>query len=83
MPRDPVVQIRLIRRQQFNKRPVFQQDALNKRLCFSNQILFQLVVEARVDLLIRLDLFEYRPGRATSSQSWWQDWLPEDPQACA
>ena len=58
MPRDSIVQIGLIRREKFNKRPVFQQDALNKRLCFGNQLPFQLIVEVRVDLLIRLDILD-------------------------
>ena len=83
MPRHSIVQIGLIRREQFNQRPVFEQDALNERLGLGDQIPFQLVVEARVDLLIRLDSVDDRPGQATSSQSWWQGSRLADLQACA
>jgi len=55
VPRHSIIQIGLIRREQLNQRPVFKQDALNERLGLGDQIPFQLVVEARVDLLIGLD----------------------------
>ena len=55
VPRHSIIQIGLIRREQLNQRPVFEQDALNERLGLGDQIPFQLVVEVRVDLLIRLD----------------------------